>query len=137
MLDVDDAIWLTQRRGSVDKLAARCRLVLCGNEYLAEHFSAFAEVRRLPTGVDTERWRPGRREERPVIVWSGSAGGLPYLYELEAALLQVLAAVPGALLRVVCDVMPRFSRLPEDRVEFLPWSAAGEVAAVQSALASV
>lgn len=137
VLDVDDAIWLTQRWGSVDKLAARCRLVLCGNEYLAEHFSAFAEVRRLPTGVDTERWRPGRMGERPVIVWSGSAGGLPYLYEIEMALQQVLAAVPDAHLRVVCNAMPRFSRLPEDRVEFLPWSAAGEVAAVQGACVGV
>lgn len=137
VLDVDDAIWLTQRRGAVDKLAARCRLVLCGNAYLAEHFSALAPVTVLPTGVDTGRWTPGEPEARPLIVWSGSAGGLPYLYELEEALSAVFEAVPEARLRVVCNAPPRFARLAADRVEFIRWSAEGEVAAVQGASVGV
>lgn len=137
VLDVDDAIWLTQRRGAVDKLAARCRLVLCGNREIAEHFSPFAPTRVLPTGVDTERWTPGETGARPVIVWSGSAGGLPYLYELEEALVSVLKAVPDARLRVVCNEAPRFARLAADRVEFIRWSEWAEVEAVRSASVGV
>lgn len=139
VLDVDDAIWLTQRWHSVDKLARRCRMVLCGNAYLAEHFQPFAETRIVPTGVDTELWRPGEsrhlgeEDKAPVILWSGSSGGLPYLYELEPALVRVLAAVPRARLRIVCNAPPRLSLVPAERVEFVQWSPDAEVAAVQSA----
>lgn len=133
VLDVDDAIWLTQRWQGVDRLAQRCRVVLCGNAYLAEHFRRFAPVEVVPTGVDTEIWQPGVADERPVMVWSGSAGGLPYLQELEAAVKRVLDAVPGSRLRVVCNAPPRFRVLPPERVEYRPWSPQGEVAAVQGA----
>ncbi|WP_374399947.1 hypothetical protein [Niveibacterium sp.] len=133
VLDVDDAIWLTQRCGMVDRLASRCRLVLCGNDYIAEHFAPIAPVRVLPTGVDTALWRPGLRDDKPVLVWSGSSGGLPYLYDIESALATVLAAVPDARLRVVCNAAPVFSSIDPARVEFIPWSPQSEVAAVQSA----
>lgn len=137
VLDVDDAIWLTQRAGLVDCLAARARLVLCGNEYIADHFARQTRVEILPTGVDTDVWRPGDRDARPVIVWSGSSAGLPYLYEIEEALAGALAAVPQARLRVVCNTPPVFASLDPDRIEFIPWSPQREVAAVQSAWVGV
>ncbi|MCL2657538.1 MAG: glycosyltransferase family 4 protein [Betaproteobacteria bacterium] len=133
VLDVDDAVWLTQRWHAVDRLAQRCRLVLCGNAYIAEHFADFAPVRLLPTGVDTERWQPGTMERAPVIVWSGSSSGLPFLYEIEPALGRVLDALPDARLRVVCDRAPAFPRLQNKQLEYLPWTPEGEVAAIQSA----
>lgn len=133
VLDVDDAIWLTQRAGMIDRLAARCRLVLCGNDYIAEHFAPFAPVRVLPTGVDTHVWVPGERDAQPTLVWSGSAGGLPYLYEIEPALARVLADHPEARLRVVSNTPPLFRAIDPSRVEFIPWSPEREVAAVQSA----
>lgn len=133
VLDVDDAVWLTQRFGSVDRLAARSRLVICGNEYIADHFARFAPVRVLPTGVDTARWTPGTRAVRPTIVWSGSCGNLGYLYEIEAALRRVLDAVPDSRLRIVCDRAPELAELDRDKVEYVPWSEGAEVAAVQSA----
>lgn len=133
VLDIDDAVWLTQRFASVDGLAARSRLVICGNDYIADHFAKFAPVCVLPTGVDTERWRPGVCGEQPTIVWSGSSGNLGYLYEIESALRCVLDAVPGACLRIVCDKAPEFSALNRERVEYVPWTEDSEVAAVQSA----
>ncbi len=133
VLDVDDAIWLTQRFGGIDRLARQCRLVLCGNDYIAEHFAAFANVEILPTGVDTDFWRPGARSETPVMVWSGSASGLPYLYEIESALRAAMNERADLRLRVCCNEAPRFSQLAADRVEFLPWSPESELAAVQSA----
>lgn len=133
VLDVDDATWLTQRAGMVDRQASRCRMVLCGNRYIAEHFARFAPVRLLPTGVDTQRWVPDTRDEQPTLVWSGSAGGLPFLYAIEGALARVLAGVPRARLRVVCNAVPAFRAIAPDRVDFVPWSPETEVASVQSA----
>lgn len=133
VLDVDDAIWLTQRRGCIDRLARQCRLVLCGNDYIAEHFSAFAPVEILPTGVDTDFWQPGLQSDSPVMVWSGSASGLPYLYEIEPALAAVMQANRSVRLRVCSNAAPRFASLPADRVEFVSWSPETELAAVQSA----
>ena len=133
VLDVDDAIWLTQRRGGIDRLARQCRLVLCGNDYIAEHFSVFASVEILPTGVDTDFWQPGERGENPTIVWSGSASGLAYLYEIEPALAAVMHENRRVRLRVCSNAAPRFASLPADRVEFVSWSPETELAAVQSA----
>lgn len=133
VLDVDDAVWLTQRFGAIDRLAARAQLVICGNDYLADYFSKFSPVRVVPTGVDTTRWAPGQRSERPVIVWSGSSGNLRYLYEIETALGRVLESVPDAILRVVCDRAPEFESLDRDRIDYQPWGEDTEVAAIQSA----
>lgn len=133
ILDVDDAIWLTQRRGGIDRLARQCRLVLCGNDYIAEHFAPLAPVQVLPTGVDTNFWQPGVRSETPVMVWSGSASGLPYLYEIESALREVMQERRDLRLRVCSNAAPRFATLAADRVEFVPWSPESELAAVQSA----
>jgi len=132
VFDVDDAIWLTQRAGAVDAIARRSRVVLCGNTFLAEHFGEFAPVQILPTGVDTDRWLPGVPDEKPVLVWSGSASGLDYLRAITPALRATLDAVPEARLRVVCNAPPRLD-LPEARVQWVPWSPQAEVRAIQSA----
>lgn len=133
VLDVDDAIWLTQRAGAIDHLAQRCRLILCGNAYLADYFAKFAPVRILPTGVDTTLWVPGTPPPDPVIVWSGSASGLPYLYELTPILAEVLRRHPRARLRVCSNQAPQFTGLKPEQIEFVRWSTASEIAAVQSA----
>ncbi|WP_018608798.1 glycosyltransferase family 4 protein [Uliginosibacterium gangwonense] len=133
VLDVDDAIWLTQRGGGIDQLARQCSLILCGNDYLAEHFSALAPVEILPTGVDTSHWQPGVRAQTPVIVWSGSASGLPYVYELEPALREVMQVRPDLRLRICSNAMPQFKTLSPERVDFVPWSPEAELGVVQSA----
>ena len=133
VLDVDDAIWLHQRWRGVDRLAERCQLVVCGNAFIADHFCRLAPVRVIPTAVDADRWTPGEPSERPVIVWSGSSAGLPYLLDIESALRRVLSAVPRATLRVVSDRRPRFQVLAPEQVDFVPWAEDTEVPAVQSA----
>lgn len=133
VLDVDDALWLLGNGRFIDRIAARCDAVLCGNSFLAEHFSkSNRNVRLLPTAVDTGRYRPGRdTSEELVIGWSGTSGAFRYLYSIESALARVLLKRPEARLRVIADRAPAFSRLPPDRVEFVAWSPATEVAALQ------
>lgn len=133
ILDVDDAIWLNQRWKGIDRLAKQCQKILCGNSYIADYFSQFGPTELLPTAVDTERWSPGPPSEQPVLVWSGTSAGLPYLLAIEAALDRVLEAVPNGVLRIVCDRRPMFERLSPDRVDYVSWSEQCEVEAIRSA----
>lgn len=137
MLDVDDAIWLHKRGSFALRLARRCDLIQCGNDFLADYFVASGrEVRIVPTVVDTERFRPQNEgaavsKAHLIIGWSGSSGNLPYLEAIEEALAVVLERFPEASVRVICDAPARFRMLSPERVEFVPWSPAVEVSALQ------
>lgn len=135
VLDVDDAIWLLRGGAFARRLAGLADLVLAGNAFLAERFSAWnRDVRVLPTAVDTDRFTPAAEApepERPVIGWSGTSSTLPLLERLEAPLAAVLARHPRARLRVVCDRPPTLPKLPRDRVEWVAWSEAIEVDALR------
>ncbi len=132
VFDVDDATFLNQRFGGVDRVAKRASLIVCGNEFLADHFSRFAEIKVLPTAVDTVRFSPAPLDaRRRLIGWSGSSSGFQYLYQIEGALQTVLKKFPDVKLRVVADRAPRFKSLPESQVEFLVWNPATEVIHIQ------
>ena len=134
LLDVDDAIWLHQRWNGVDKLARWAKGVVCGNAYIAEHFSPLSRTWILPTAVDIDRFCPAP-EPGPsqVMVWSGSSSGLGYLRSIEEALERVLEARPDARLRVVCDAPPELPRLKPKQVEYWTWHPDIEITALQSA----
>jgi glycosyltransferase involved in cell wall biosynthesis len=132
VFDVDDATFLNQRFGGVDRVAKLASLIICGNAFLADHFSQFAEIKILPTAVDTVRFSPAPQSaRRRVIGWSGSSSGFQYLYQIEDALRAVLNKFPDVKLRVVADQRPRFNSLPESQVEFLAWSPKTEVVHIQ------
>jgi glycosyltransferase involved in cell wall biosynthesis len=132
VLDVDDAIWLHQRMGAAASLAKHCGHVICGNRYLGEWFGRYAQISIVPTAVDTAYYVPARRSERPLICWSGSSSGLPYLMDIEVALARVLSEVPEARLRVICNQPPEFNVLRQEQVEFVQWSAQAEVQAMNT-----
>lgn len=133
ILDVDDAIFLNQRFSGIDKIAKKANLIICGNEFLANYFSAFSEVKILPTAVDTERFIPNTKSKsKRVIVWSGSHGGLIDLYTIEPALKIILERFPDVLLKIVSDKPPLFTKLPEDQIVFQYWHSDTEVNAIQN-----
>lgn len=137
IFDVDDAIWLASpcARTAAASIAERATIVLAGNEYLANWFSAHArDVRVLPTAIDTDRFIPAPAPpptDRFVIGWTGSAASLPYLEAIETPLRMFLSCIPEAELLVVADRMPAFGNLPADRVRFIPWSEAVEARVLQ------
>ncbi|HEX5126440.1 MAG TPA: glycosyltransferase family 4 protein [Rhodocyclaceae bacterium] len=133
VFDVDDAIWIHQRFSGVDRIARACGTVICGNTFLADHFSDFADVKIIPTAVDTLRYEPGKRSGFPLMCWSGSTSGLPYLEALEKPLREVFQVLPQAKLRVICNQPPRFENFPADKLEFVPWSRKIEVQSMQAA----
>jgi glycosyltransferase involved in cell wall biosynthesis len=134
VFDVDDAIFLHARGARTDAIARRARLVICGNSFLADHYSALAPVTILPTAVDTERFVPPTTRpdpEAPVIGWSGSSSGFPYLESIAPALARVLALHPRAVFEVMAERAPQLRGLPPERVRFVPWSERDEVRALQ------
>lgn len=134
LFDVDDAVWLDQRAGSIEGIVGDCRGVIAGNEFLADYFrSRGARVWIVPTSIETEVWKPAPKREQAewVVGWSGTASNLKYLYALEETLADFLTRHDGAKLLVVSDRKPRFEKIPAHCWRFERWSAAEEVRQVQ------
>lgn len=136
VLDVDDAIWLNQRFNSVDRLATQCDLVVCGNAWLADHFSRFNHrIEIVPTAVDTSVFMPRvpiAQREHLVIGWVGTSGNLIYLQSIQNALRVVLREIPDARLLVVSNMPPSLPLLPPDQLIFQRWSEALEIDTFQN-----
>jgi len=135
VLDVDDAIWLTQRCGSIEKLASRIDAVMAGNEHVAEWFSRFCnDVVVVPTAVDTERFTPAgcAGDEDVVIGWSGTSGNLSTLDEVWAPLESVVKERDRTRILITSDRRPHVPAGLVDRVDFVPWSPESEVASIQA-----
>jgi glycosyltransferase involved in cell wall biosynthesis len=129
VVDVDDAIWLIGQPGHAERIVRRCRGVIAGNRFIAEHYRGLAErVWLVPTSVDTDSWRPEPRPERGdwIVGWIGSWDNLGYLKWIEEPLAEFLALHADARLLVVCDSEPVFERLPRRSWFFERWSEAGE-----------
>jgi len=135
ILDVDDAIWLHKRGNFAEHLAGISDEIICGNNFLADHFSRWNNnVVVLPTAVDSNRYLPlpeNIRHNFKIIGWSGTSSGFKYLYAIEKGLGVFLRANPNVTLRIVSDVMPKFNDIPPDRIEFIRWNPEAEVRAIQ------
>jgi len=133
--DVDDAIWLGLPEAIVRHHAASFDLIICGNSFLAHEIEKWnPEVAIIPTAVDTDRFIPAEQGHvRRTICWTGTSSNLKYLYQVEGSLAGVLSKHPDARLRIVCDLPPTWLNLDPRRVDYVPWSAASEVAELQSA----
>lgn len=140
VLDYDDAIFhnydlhsnpcvrrLWGRR--IDRLMAGARLVVVGNEYLAQRArdAGAPRVEVVPTVVDLDRYglAQSAARARPTIVWIGSPATVPYLTALSAPL-QALARQVEFTLRVIGGRL----EIPGVDVECLAWSEDGEVAQI-------
>jgi len=131
-MDVDDAIFLGSRGRSAGAISERARVTICGNEFLADYFSKFGTVCVLPTAVDTDlfAYREGVAVDQ-VIGWSGSSSGFGYLHHIEDAIAVVLGKHPRAILKIVADREPSFTKLPHDRVHFERWTPERQVQSLQ------
>ncbi len=134
VLDVDDAIWLTQRHGSMERLARSVDAVIAGNSVVAEWFAHHCpDVTIIPTAVDTERFRPAERGagEAVVVGWSGTSGNLGTLDMVWPALIDLLGARRRVRLLITSDRRPDVPAGLEDRIDYVPWSPDNEVSAIQ------
>mgnify|MGYP002346106789 CR=1 FL=1 len=139
VLDVDDAIHLFRQGSTARTLAMQCDRVICGNTHLAEIYRKWnADVVVLPTAVDTVRYCPRMpissdpSGEMIVLGWIGTSANLRYLESIERALTTVMQLNSNVILHVVCDKPPHMLAVERARLKYTPWSAANEVAAIQS-----
>jgi glycosyltransferase involved in cell wall biosynthesis len=133
VLDVDDAVWLNTGGHRARDLAMASDLIVCGNTFLANHFSHWnSNVTVIPTAVNTAWYRPRHASSAgraPVMGWTGTSGNFPFLYAIEGALLRVFEHYGQAKLLVVADRPPQFKLLPASRIEFEHWTPRTEQAA--------
>lgn len=137
VLDVDDAIFLHRGGKFAKKLAQLSDLIICGNSFLAEHFSHWNEnTIIIPTAIDTRRYTPMTRnrysQDDPVIGWIGTKGNFKYLYLIERALQKVVMTDPNITFRIVADKEPEFQGELKKRIEFIRWSPEAEVPSLQT-----
>jgi glycosyltransferase involved in cell wall biosynthesis len=137
VLDVDDAIWLSQPHGSAAaRLAARrSAAILAGNTYIADWFSRFgSDIHVIPTAIDASRFSPGDsplRSGRFTVGWTGSSSNASYLRLVERPLSRFLQQHDAEFL-VVADAPPDLPLIPQARTRFVPWTRAVEVDAVRA-----
>lgn len=133
VLDVDDAIWF--HRPYVKNLAGEVDVVIAGNSFVADWFSAYCKnVYVVSTAIDTVRFAPTQNSdkgERFTIVWTGSTKNLRYLYDIEEPLAHFIKTHPDVFLRVIAGNPPDFKSIPPDRIEFVQWLPNNEVQSLQ------
>ena len=132
VFDVDDSIFINQRFSSVDKIAKKANIIICGNDFLANYFSRLGEVKILPTAIDIERFIPTTKSKPlKIIGWSGTSSGLQYLNFIEPALKIILNRFPDVYLKIISDRPPVFTQLPNKQLIFEYWNQNTEVKAIQ------
>lgn len=136
VLDLDDAVWARNAfsEHAFRRTASRARLVLAGNEYLAEFAARYADVVLVPTAVDTDRLRPGRRRsdgEGFVVGWIGTSSNFKYLQAIEHQLAHFLSRHPNARLRVVANRAPALPGIDPEAWEFVPWAEDKELEVIR------
>lgn len=147
VLDVDDAIWLRRpkaigqrprdsavRRRMLAATGRAATVVIAGNDSIARALGAAARrLEVIPTPVDTGVYPdPTPPEDDPVIVWIGRPENLVYLELVRPAFEALRRRWPGLRLRVVSSAAPDWPG-----VEAMPWSAAGEAAALATATVGI
>jgi len=136
ILDVDDAIWLYRNGVAAANVSAAADLIVCGNNFIAEHFSKYRKpVVIIPTGVDIQRFRPlnNNNKSRKVIGWSGTSDGFRFFVEnIESGIARLLNRYPDWLFRVVSDRPPLFKLINPAQLEYIQWSEQNEADSIAS-----
>jgi len=136
--DFDDAIMYNDRKPDrisrirfhrFGRTVALSRMVIAGNECLAEHARRYgAHVEILPTGLDVGAYpvkTPRKNDGTVRLVWIGGNSQLKHLRGISPALEELGRRFPQAILRIVCD---EFFGLQSMQVEQHHWSRDTEVA---------
>jgi glycosyltransferase involved in cell wall biosynthesis len=122
---------------SIQSTAKCADIIIAGNNYLADWFVNYgAEVRIIPTAIDTERFRPklassDDNSHKFIIGWTGRVGNLGYLQAIEPAIAQFMNQFLDSELLIITYQPLSFSSLAAERVRFVPWSSQTEVTEVQ------
>ena len=141
--DLDDAVMYRpsgrRRQRSLLRTLRFVRMVrlsslfIAGNDYLKSRGPRRVPCVVVPTPVEMSRYEV--RTEWPdrgrVIGWIGAQSTLPYLLEIAPVLDALTEERSDLVLRIIGpDPTPFRPRIPRVRIEHVPWTLAGEAAAV-------
>jgi glycosyltransferase involved in cell wall biosynthesis len=136
IFDVDDAIWLNEPMGSrvSEHVARRAKLIIAGNNYIAEWFSAInSNIEVIPTAVDTDTYTPApRNRDDFTIGWIGTSSNFDSLNLVADPIRRFLEKFRGTRFLVVSDKRPALMQKLPDRVVFRSWSESAEVSDIAS-----
>ncbi len=142
VIDYDDAIFVRYQEhpnplvrgmlgGKIARVMRAADCVVAGNRWLADYArdAGARSVEVLPSVVDPDRYRPRTPgTERITVGWIGSPATVHYLERLRAPLAALAKARRIRLLSIGAQP-PMMDGLES---EFVPWSEAGEAAALRS-----
>lgn len=133
VFDLDDAVYL-RSPVLVPRMMTLCRGVMAGSHALLAYASSRNPAAALlPTAVAVPAVPAGSALKTPgrvTLGWIGSPSNLPYLGVVREAL-RGFGASRAVALRIMCSRPPE-EEFPGVKIEFVPWSAAGEDAFLRS-----
>ncbi len=138
--DFDDSLWVdgtgaisASRKKAFEVAVELADHLIAGNGFLAEQANRPNKTTIIPTVIDTNLYIPpaNRSGDEVIIGWMGTAGNFPFLNRVVPALKTVLEMRPQARVKLISNA--NFDPLlGVDRVEQIPWTAAEEIAQLQS-----
>jgi len=146
--DFDDALWARavtgeseatwlRRKARFERALSLADVVVAGSPPLAEYAGRHARrVEVMYPSLNRARFRDlprvPKESGRVVVGWVGNDQSQVYLRALEPVLADVLRARPAVRLAVCSSVPPALAPELLERLDFIPWSEEGELAAAAS-----
>jgi len=136
IFDVDDAIHLHQRFGSIDKIAMKASAIVVCNTFLAEYYKKYNDnVYIIPTPVNIKKYCPSYQYESKksvIIGWIGTSSNFKSLYLIEKALNELMSNNDNVKLKIVSNEKPEFTYIDSKQYIFKNWSEKDDVKDIQS-----
>lgn len=134
ILDVDDAVWLSDPRGwrAAARIARNVDAIIVGNTYLEEWYKHHNDqVFVLPTAVNTQEYSPlprGNTARGTVTIgWIGTSGNFGELELVRGVVRELVQCRPHVRCVIVSNSKPPRWLFDGQRIIFRRWSARTEI----------
>lgn len=144
IFDFDDSIWISdisegnknlswmKRSSKTDEIIALSKLVIVGNQYLADHAKLFNNnVEIIPTTIDTNYHKPTEKQAKETVCigWTGSETTIRH-FKLIIPVLKRIKEKYGDMVSFI-QISNVTSECPEIGLETVVWNAKDEIAQLQ------
>lgn len=139
VFDFDDAVFLggngkvsDSRSRALKKIFRASDIVIAGNSWLAEYAADSAEVKIIPTCIDTTKYIPAESglKDFPIIGWIGTSGNFQYLKQLIRPL-KCLRDEGVKFKFIICSDAKDLQLFKSLHAEFIKWNAFDELSVLQ------
>lgn len=144
IFDFDDSIWISdisegnknlswmKRSSKTGEIIALSKLVIVGNQYLADHAKLFNNnVEIIPTTIDTNYHKPTEKQAKETVCigWTGSETTIRH-FKLIIPVLKRIKEKYGDMVSFI-QISNVTSECPEIGLETVVWNAKDEIAQLQ------